>query len=732
LRDECKPKERVRSVMTTDGTSRSPPLNVLLFGSPTILVEGKEPAGDVLWRKHVALVAYLALSPDCERPRDYLMGLLWADKPQSNARHSLNEAIRRLRSGLGTERLLSHGDTIRLSRDALEVDVLQFEGLHHNDPEAALALVRGSFMEGFSVEDAPDFEDWVSERRSQLGRETSALLLLRGDAALAAGRFDQAQEDARAALKSNPFLEPAAGLLMRSAALSGDASGALAAFREFAVRLEGDIGEEPGKELTDLADRIREDTWRGASGDEVDLEPRLVGRDAEHRVAFAVVEQGVTAGPRCLFIVGDQGLGKTRLLGECVKRLALRGAMVATARPLASDHDAPWSTLRLLMRNGLAEAPGIAAADPTALSILAAVVPELAQRFEPTEPSDTAEVVAAMRSLLSAVADEHPVCLALDDAHWADDLTVTALSAAIGQLESCSVCLLMTADTYRENRVSAELMRLRGEVGRTLPGAVVSLKPLAAEEIRGLVDQLSEWCTSSNEVDRLARRINVEAAGNPFIAVTLLQSLDRAPTLKEDLLQWPAEGATLDSPLPFSVPDLVKVAIVARVSDLDEKSLSVLRAAAIGGTALDEELLKALTGFSDGELEQSLDTLESRRFIAYNRVRYAFTAPLFAQLVRAECLTRGQRQRLRRQALSELQGREDLESRVLAIELCSRTDPSETAVQEALEVARFAMAAGSDRTARRALAAAERMTERHRGESGLQVEALREELNRQH
>ena len=714
----------------TDATRGSPPLVLLLFGSPTVLVGGKEPAGDVLWRKHVALIAHLALSPDFERSRDYLMGLLWADKPQSNARHSLNEAIRRLRSGLGAGRLESRGDAIRLADASLEVDVLAFRDQQQRDPEAALALVRGGFLEGFAVEDAPDFEDWASGWRRQLGRETAALLLQRGEIALADGDFGRAQEDATQSLRHNPFLEPAVNLLMRVAALSGDTSGALAAFHQFEERLNTDLREAPGRELAALAARIREDTWHPSSRDQENLEPHLVGRESVHRSAFAVAEQGVTAGPQCLFVVGDQGLGKTRVIEECAKRVALRGAVIATVRPLASDHDAPWSTLRLLMRNALAAAPGVAAAHPEALSLLASLVPELARRFEPTKPRDTAHVVAAIVSLIAAIADEHPLCIAVDDAHWADGLTVTALGAAVAQLESSPVALLMTVNSASEASASTELLTLRSEVGRSVPGRVISLKPLSADEMRELVGQLANWCTSSEEIDRLTRRINFEAAGNPFLAVTLLQSLDRAPTLKEDLLEWPSQGSTLDSPLPFSMPDLVKVAIVARVSDLDETTIGVLRAAAIGGAALDLDLIRALTALPDSELEQALDTLERRRFITFNTVRYAFTAPLFAHVVRAECLTRGQRQRLRRQALAELQGRDDLESRVLAVELRAKTDPGEAAVREAVAVTRSAIEAGSVRTARRAIAAAERMTGPGDEQNRKELESLRDQLDK--
>jgi DNA-binding SARP family transcriptional activator len=78
-------------------------------------VGGGNPPPDVLWRKHLALLVYLALSPQHTRTRDHLLGLLWPEKTQDKARHSLNEAVRRLRAGLGTERLISEGEMLRLN-----------------------------------------------------------------------------------------------------------------------------------------------------------------------------------------------------------------------------------------------------------------------------------------------------------------------------------------------------------------------------------------------------------------------------------------------------------------------------------------------------------------------------------------------------------------------------------------------------------------------------------------
>jgi len=62
-----------------------PSLELLCLGPPSARVDGREPPPDVLWRKHTALLSYLALSPNGTRSRSHLLGLLWAESPEDKA-----------------------------------------------------------------------------------------------------------------------------------------------------------------------------------------------------------------------------------------------------------------------------------------------------------------------------------------------------------------------------------------------------------------------------------------------------------------------------------------------------------------------------------------------------------------------------------------------------------------------------------------------------------------------
>src|SRR6059058_2411496 len=323
---------RPRSILNLRMHNDFPSLALHCLGPPSVRVDGREPPPDVLWRKHTALLTYLALSPNGTRSRSHLLGLLWAESPEDKARRSLNEAVRLLRAALGTERLLTHGDVLELNSQGLEVDALQFESLCGAGQLGALELLRGDFLEGFHVDDAPAFDAWMEAQRSRIREAARRLVVARAEEQLAVNRYVEARALARRALALDPYSDAALSLAMRSAALDGDPASGVALYHEFAERLDRDLGGRPSPQLTALAARIRENRWQRPRGRHPDREPPLIGRRDAHARLFAELERVPNDGSACLVIAGEPGSGRTRLLDACAERLALAGAMVATAR----------------------------------------------------------------------------------------------------------------------------------------------------------------------------------------------------------------------------------------------------------------------------------------------------------------------------------------------------------------------------------------------------------------
>ena len=198
--------------------------------------------------------------------------------------------------------------------------------------------------------------------------------------------------------------------------------------------------------------------------------------------------------------------------------------------------------------------------------------------------------------------------------------------------------------------------------------------------------------------------------------------------LAKDALAWPVPEATLDSPLPISVPALARMAITARVARLDEASQRVLATASVLGLAIDPELVANLTGMPQSRVDDLLPTLERLAFVVFDGERYVFVAPLVAQVVRGEFLTRGQQRTIRQRIVGLLAVRTDLESRLLRTELQARVEPGREVLNQAVAIAREATASGARRTAARALAAAERAIGTGDAAGAVELEQLRAAL----
>jgi DNA-binding SARP family transcriptional activator len=633
------------------------------------------------------------------------MGVLWGDSSEDKARRSLNEAVRRLRGALGDARLITRGEALHLNAEELEVDALQFASLCGEGQIRALDLLGGDFLEGFHIDEAPAFDAWMETQRTGVRDAATQLLVARAGEQLAVTRYVEARALARRALTLNPYSEPALSLGMRSAALEGDASGALAIFHEFIERLERDLGERPNAALNALAARIRGGKWQRSRSHHSPVEPLLVGRRDQHARVFARLERLPRDGPGCVVITGDAGSGRTRLLDACAERLALGGATVASARILERDHDAPWSTLRVLMRGGLLDAPGLAATDHVGLRVLAGLVPELAARIEPLDARDVAQVADALGSLLRAVAEQEPVALLVDDAQWADGSTLAALRAVWSHEREASLALVITVEA--DDDLSAELQSLIGGIGREVPGAQVRLEPLTVDELVALVEAMAPWCTEHAERKRLARRVARESGGNPFLAVTLLRDIGHAAPLHDEPAAWPPSGATYDATLPVNIPAAVRNAVAARVAKLDEDATAVLRAASVAGEMLDVPLLAEVSGIPGPRVDAAVDRLERERFVVFDGSRYAFAGHLLAAVVESESMQPGGRRRLRERYIAALVGRDDIDSQLLRARLLV-AERNPEAFATACRVAERALAAGAKRTVASALHAAQR------------------------
>jgi len=625
-----------------------------VLGPVAVSADGGEAPAELLQRKNLALLVYLARSPKQTRGREHLTGVLWAEKPEAKARHSLREAVRILRRSLGEEGLITQGDWIGLAPGFVRLDTDDFAELEAagkwND---AAAIVRGEFLEGFTVPDAWAFEEWVGTERIEWRRRSVNALAGHSEQLLAAGRTRDSVAVALRAHALDPASSAAVRIALRSLALAGERAEALERYQQYAQRL-ADVGAKPDSETVSLVERVqRERSWSldesvptdEKEGAELRRAP-LAGRESELAQLVNAWNTSATGGRAGIsFIEGDPGCGKTRLAEELAARARLDGAILATLRCVETDIEQPGSVLLGLARGGLLQGPGLATASPAALSAFSQRIAEWADRFG-MAPGEPLALGPAFVEVIRALAHELPVFLWVDDAQWSDRESMLALCAVLRDLADMPVhsCVSLAPQPPQ-----SELDELRSRLGRDLAGTAVQVDKLDQDDLR----QLVRWALpdySDDEVDRLTRRVASDSAGLPLLAVELLHAVALGLDLAETDGAWPQPLQTLTQSLPGDLPDTIVAAIRVGFRRLSLPAQSVLAAAAVLGDRVTAAPLEFATRLGSEALNQALDELEWQRWLVADALGYSFVAPIVREVVVRDMITEGQKQRFRQAA----------------------------------------------------------------------------------
>src|SRR5258705_11874163 len=122
------------------------------LGTLDVTVDGAAAPADLLWKKNIGLLLYLARAPKHRCTREQLIGLLWPDKDDGAARQSMREALRALRHYVGDDRLDSTGDVIQLRDGAVELDTERLgPRIKQRDWDQAAPRVGGGVGEGLKA-----------------------------------------------------------------------------------------------------------------------------------------------------------------------------------------------------------------------------------------------------------------------------------------------------------------------------------------------------------------------------------------------------------------------------------------------------------------------------------------------------------------------------------------------------------------------------------------------------
>ena len=367
----------------------------------------------------------------------------------------------------------------------------------------------------------------------------------------------------------------------------------------------------------------------------------MVGRAAELSSLLASVDRAVGGRASTVLLSGDAGVGKTRLLDELTARATARGVRVLTGhcvdlgdvglpylpfvdllRPVAADPELTAASSAspvlapLFAGSPASSPPAPSAGDDRDLSS------PLPHRAAPPPVEDgRLQLFESVAALICELAGAGPLLLVLEDVHWADRSSRDLLRYLLARLvdEPVAVVASYRADDLHRRHplrpLLAELVRLPG-VER------LELDPLPDADVGALVRRLGSEAGPVRE--SVVEDVVTRAEGNAFYA--------------EQLLAAGLHGEAL----PLALTDV----LLSRVEQRSPAVQQVLRVAAVAGRRVRHELVAAVSGLADGELDAALgEAVHHYLLVVSDDRRYRFRHALLREAVLADLLP-GERVRL--------------------------------------------------------------------------------------
>jgi ATP/maltotriose-dependent transcriptional regulator MalT len=346
-------------------------------------------------------------------------------------------------------------------------------------------------------------------------------------------------------------------------------------------------------------------------------ERALVGRARELAELDAALDQLATGAPCLVRIVGEPGIGKSRLLAELCRRGEERGHLVLDGRAAELERDIPFGLIVDALNDYLGSLPPpvLRALDEDVVNELAAIFPSLPQQHRGAasggEGAERYRLHYAVRRVLERLAKSQPMLLALDDVHWADAASVELLTHLVRRFRGP----LLMAVAYRKAPTRL-LAGLEGR-GHTGPGSRLELPPLTSEEAQRLIGP---------QVDDATRAILFrESGGNPFYIEQLVRASHRHRIRPARRSRRAAEA----------VPRGVIAAIHEELTAVSDESRLILEAAAVAGESFEPELIGVISERKLGPVLAALDELLEFDFIRPTDAprRFRFRHPIVRRAV---------------------------------------------------------------------------------------------------
>lgn len=336
----------------------------------------------------------------------------------------------------------------------------------------------------------------------------------------------------------------------------------------------------------------------------------LVGRDRELALLRELIAAARDGRGRLLFLVGEGGIGKTRLVEALEEMADEAGCLAVVGRAFPAEGSFPYA----IAADALAQL--VRALGPAAVAVLsrgaedelAAILPTLARpghgaaRRSP-DADGRARLFWHVAQFLRRAAAQKPILLVLENAQWADASSLELLHFLLRQLDGAHVAALCTYNVHERNLAPA-LRATERSLRRAGLAQVHELASLTVADVALLAQRALSL--SPDDATTVAARLHRRTLGNPFFVREMLKAIPTSASASR--VPTPA-GATIDE---LSLPTSVREAVMTRVDALDDVARRLLDIVGVAGVRVPRRLLEAVCPMPADEFAQAIATLCAR------------------------------------------------------------------------------------------------------------------------
>ena len=310
--------------------------------------------------------------------------------------------------------------------------------------------------------------------------------------------------------------------------------------------------------------------------------PSIVGRIDETAALEAALDQAIAGAGSFVWVTGEAGVGKSRVVKELCDVAAGRGLPVLVGRAVDTGTPVPFRPLFEAL-SGHVRRLGAEGGPSVDRRALAQVVPEWRSDGEVTYQASAMEIGEGLLRLLTSVAGDACV-LVLEDLHWSDPDTAAVVEYVADNLGTAPVLCVVTTRLEGSDHVGRVLSDLTARRSATR----IKLRRLTNDELA----TMASMCLGAEVVDAsVMSLIGDFADGLPLLVEELLTTSVADGTITSTADGWRVEAAGLPA-----VPERFAELVRRRMGALDDGAARVIRVGAVLGQRFDTELLRAALG----------------------------------------------------------------------------------------------------------------------------------------